>query len=418
MRYTLADPGVHFWELIAEPMRLDWQKDGDEWLSHLFVAFKESIGASGWGAAGPQVTDQLPIPHLEYRVEGGDAPSSLVLLLGLNDLRAVLAGREEPTDSETERWITAVNGAFERLGRQSNDYRWKAIIGPAPGSINATSELGRHLTIGNLEIRPARVRLDEWTHSINSQPSLHAAGRSATWPAIVEGHTKAFSWNIASRLASRTIHRLCVLLSVALESCWILRSAPQPFDDSSELKVPSTIWWQTVDETAEFGPSKQVSPPDWIEDAWDLLSRHQPVDDACSIYHEGLVLENEHPSFALIAFISAIETLGGKLFPPSRCKQCNQVIGSGQRFREAVSLVEDDEMAAELGKAYEPRSGTAHRSKLHGQELTRGALAVPGLFSLGEDFAFRWRTVFSMSRTARKLLVATLTGGLRIMKED
>lgn len=191
----------------------------------------------------------------------------------------------------------------------------------------------------------------------------------------------------------------------------VLRTSPQRLqDDSSQLTVPSTIWWQRVDETAQFGPSRPVDPPDWMEHAWELLAKERYVDDACAT--EGLLLAREHPSFALIAFISTIETLGAKLFPPARCPQCKQITGSGERFRRALALVEDEATAVSLSKAYGPRSRTAHSSKLHGHELMRGALAIPGLFSLGQNFDFQWRTVFAMSGAARKLLAMALTRGL------
>lgn len=229
MKCTLTDPGIRLWALMPDPAPIDWEKDGDEWLHHLFAEFQERLGAAGWGAAGPHATRDFPALHLEYRLNDADMRSTLVLLLGRNELRVALAGDEAPNDVESELWLQALDGAFRRLGRVSHDYRWQAVIGPAAGALNGNHELQRAVTVGALTVQPGGVRLDEWTSGVNSPPSLQGGGRSATWPAVIEGRTTAYSWNVASRLASRTVHRLCVLFSIALESCWSFEPRPNAY---------------------------------------------------------------------------------------------------------------------------------------------------------------------------------------------
>src|SRR5437588_10563612 len=110
--------------------------------------------------------------------------------------------------------------------------------------------------------------------------------------------------------------------------------------------------------------------------AWDIAACDNGVDRALSVYHEGLLLKERHPSFALVAFTAAIEAVGTRIWEPPRCRACGVVMKSAERFRNALRLVAPQK-ADDLGRLYGHRSKTVHAGHLHGSELFFGPL--PGL---------------------------------------
>lgn len=65
---------------------------------------------------------------------------------------------------------------------------------------------------------------------------------------------------------------------------------------------------------------------------------------------QGVAIQDWHPSFALLAYVASIETIGEKLSKPKRCPQCNQVLGSMSRFRQALVKVRSDDEANGTGQ--------------------------------------------------------------------
>jgi hypothetical protein len=129
-------------------------------------------------------------------------------------------------------------------------------------------------------------------------------------------------------------------------------------------------------------------------------------------YYEGRLLEAQHPSFALIAFVGSVESLGAKLYKLQRCQTCKSQVGAAERFRQALRLVMPEEDARALGKMYSPRSSTAHTGRLHGMETAFGALEWAGLLSRGPEFDFHMRQMYQFRVAAKRLLELALTEGL------
>lgn len=160
MNCTLGEPDVQLWMLIPEVLVINWDKDGDEWIKHLHTEFRETLGTQGASAAGPHSTQHFAPLHLEYKLNTQSVKSTLVLIFDQRGLRVALAGVDEPSRAETENWLSAIDGAFGRLGRASVDHRWQAIIGPAPGSLDPGGRWQETLNVGGLTVRPGDVRFE------------------------------------------------------------------------------------------------------------------------------------------------------------------------------------------------------------------------------------------------------------------
>jgi len=137
--------------------------------------------------------------------------------------------------------------------------------------------------------------------------------------------------------------------------------------------------------------------PKWFGDAWRRLDENPLVRDAVAIHYEGLRLQEDHPSFAVVAFVSAIETVG----------QLRGATTSRARFRAGLEIVTNAEIVEELVEAYAARSGTAHGGKLHGGEI--GGLPI-GLIFFGDTGPqdFRWGTVSRIRSASGRGVTAAL----------
>lgn len=194
-------------------------------------------------------------------------------------------------------------------------------------------------------------------------PSLHSRHVSVTWPVIVEGVNRGFEWREAQSRAGADLYRLCALLSVAWERCWLLREPPAPLEwgrRSVPERSPFDI--DFLAEGVDGPPPTLVEPPGWIEHAWTVSGTDQALGNALFAHYEGLRLNPEHPSFALVAFVSSIEHVG------SLVTQQGSPVGANAKFRAGPQLVRDEDDVKELGRAFQRRSGTAHAGRLYGGE--------------------------------------------------
>ncbi len=112
--------------------------------------------------------------------------------------------------------------------------------------------------------------------------------------------------------------------------------------------------------------------PQAVINAHLVLDSDSAVGDALLMYHQAVLLRKRHPSIALVAFISVIETLAQIDEKPTSCPTCKHIDGSTHRFKRAVARVLQGDAAKLLSDAYTPRSETVHRGVLHGSEHDGG----------------------------------------------
>ncbi len=287
---------------------------------------------------------------------------------------------------------------------------WWAIVGPLPSSEptgwlttphDRTRVLDREYEVGPLRLRPGGKRLVEY---LRLDPlALEGIRRSESWPLLVEsswedGLPRIFAsgpeevraakptWPAIERQGSEDLHRLCALLSLAWGEPWQVRTSPKP-SEHLDAEVPDS-WpapprWHQDDD---FPPSHQEGLPDWISTAWDQVGTDDHVAAALTAWHQGLLLTPQHPSFAHVALVGAIEELShASPFAaivdnglPVPCHTCDARHDASQRFWRMVRQVAAGAEVAEL-KELNPlgkRGAAAHGARLPGIETTYGSVVL------------------------------------------
>jgi len=404
-----------------QPVSVEWHTDGDEWLHHLMAALGEIVRLEGHSRAFRSPEEQMSLPpHYEITATSSPLTSSLRLVVLEKAILPVVTGMgivDEQT--QVKPWRQAIEIANARLGRAGEVFEWLAVVGPEPGHglLDADAQLEAPARIGPLALKPAGTHYLEWVPQ--RMPSLFARSGFGSWPIIVSGETQGFDWYAAGSTASRQLRRLCGILCVAWGLPWTLRHAPQP-RSYGDITIPPVAPWEpdqkpTVSEQPRLPP---LEVPTWATQAWDLLESDPELDNAVATHLEGSLMTEQHPSFALIAFVGAIEAVGARLVQLEHCEVCGAQTGSGRRFRAALSLVAEGWWLKELTPFYTTRSKTAHAGELHGTELVFDFMAAPRAFAQDPGVDFAYRHVFRMQEASKDLLRLTLTDELPTDKAD
>lgn len=233
---------------------------------------------------------------------------------------------------------------------------------------------------------------------------------SVFWPIIVEGRSQEDEWAKADREAAGALHRLASLVSLAWNEPFQVRVGPQ-LASTLPPRLPDD-WMAPRDSflgaNPQIGMRDEQPLPGWLQEAWRYLDNDDRAGDAAaalSLWHEGLLLQPEHPSFALVAFVASVEQVDKVLQPATS--------GSAARFWKALGQVTPASDLAALRKpdVYKLRSSTAHGSRVHGLETIFGAVVPPPpLSTISPDplSHFVHRTVPQMAKAARALLIRML----------
>jgi hypothetical protein len=104
-----------------------------------------------------------------------------------------------------------------------------------------------------------------------------------------------------------------------------------------------------------------------------------------------------HPSYALVAFMSSLQTLGS-LSTPGRDKK---------QVRTALRTVLNEREVTEIMRLYSSRSDTVHAGMLFGSEPFAGMAAYRPVNPLVQDPAvqFHMLSLTQLQRAARRLLI-------------
>lgn len=234
---------------------------------------------------------------------------------------------------------------------------------------------------------------------------------SVYWPILVEENGLETGWPDTERQAARSLHRLVCLIGLAWNEPWQVRVAPQ-LSSNLPPNLPEG-WLAEVPEpflghNPQIGMRSEAGLPDWIQAAWYRLEVDDPAGDigaALSLWHEGVLLQPEHPSFALVAFVACVEQIGKVLAPA--------IGGSRGRFWSALQLGTNAHELTELKKVdvYKLRSMTAHGSRMHGLETVFGSVVPPPALAAGLPDSvsnFVHQTVPQMHRAGQALLLRVL----------
>lgn len=370
----------------------------DEWLHLLQGAVNELLGGTVGSFKGTRARLGPGVPDFELHVDKLGA--WLRIAEDAGNLRAFVVGDGASLQTEIDIWNQAAALATQRLRPDFKDWAWYAIIGPQFGNA-ADVLIPRETRVGPLELKPAPESYRE--EPLASPPRLGPSGATLHWwPTMVEGISPGPRDKDARMHASRQLHRLCGLLAVAFDSPIVVRQVPMP------CRAPLVAGM----------PAFQVrAVPPWLDRAWTRLESNDDLAQAVTAYHEATRLYREHPSFALVAFVAAIEACA-KVLPrpsgdaPKKCPTCQREPNTAAAdFRRALGEVIDspEEVKAVAKIAYRQRSQTAHEGVLHGIESLPGFTLQPVLIGSSPETDFAWMDVRMMRGPAQRLLVKLLS---------
>lgn len=324
-----------------------------------------NAGVTRWtsGAGGK------PFAHQWLRPDQGPLGTELWIGVSEADVSPFAVGDPDAIERDLPVWTAAVCEADAAIAAGRQSYPWAAIVGPLPES-PLLRGLASPTTIGGIRLRDGGKRIPSL--GVSSPPVLSGSSRSYSWPMIAEGHADGFDSQHAMRVATRQIHDLCTVISLAWRQAVTLRHAPQSVP-AGIMSIPDTPELDDLWPPDMIGNRWLETLPEWVDAAWELRATDATYRAALDAWYEGALLEQRRPSMALIAFTAAVEAIGNSRFGVECCRECGQAIGSGRRFRKTLGLVlsrrERETLLAAI-EVYGMRSRTAHRGELHGHERT------------------------------------------------
>ncbi len=379
----------------------------DEWLSLFRACLSRRIVLSG----GSLQTVDLGETGMwqEWTPRSENASMSILIKRQESGLLVSLSGEYQSTDEEIEAWLSCIEQARSEIGEKHTSFEWTAILGPIPGGWESGDKaLKSEVQLGDFFLGPGNVRHVEWTPS--QQPMLGQASIYWSWPIVAKGSSRGYNEQSALKRAVQELVELCAYLSLVWDQAWCIRTAPIV---NSEPTIQESAGWARLPENIEFGdsPQAQLEFPAWGHNAWERALNDEVLKAALLAHYQGLTLEWQHPSFASVALVAAIETVGSLEIPLARCEccpECRITTGSTRRYRAGLKRAVSGEAYNRLVKAYEPRSRTAHSGALHGAERTGGWIPLFGELYVDPGAVFSWH-LLELRKTSRDLLIQVLT---------
>jgi hypothetical protein len=399
-------------KLFEEPVRIDWSTHGDELLSHMREVLGEKVSVKSWEFHRHTPTDEDPYFYL-CRPISNSLTSELALVPATDGFHAYARFETGSVDSlQIELWTNSITEAVVRLNQPHPTHEWSAYIGPVGEQMSGTQRIVQGFRVAGLTANPAT---SEYIDVVRQQiPSLAAgcgAGADLSFPVKVDGNSQGYDWHAALELVNRDLNRLCAILSVAFNANWMIRHAPNLKVFFGEFSLPAARFDILGRYSNSDLPLEDLTAPSWLEEAWQRLDQDEALATSLHAYHQGLGLEETVPSFALVAYVGSIESLGSILDSPKPCETCQNVPGAARRFRNALKLVLSPKDAQALYKqVYPDRSKTAHEGRLHGGEITGEARYITQIFTHSTSDEFCNQVVRRVRQTNRMLLRHFLRG--------
>jgi len=387
-------------------------RDKDEWSYHLFERFEQlGRGLSAetrFGADGSRWEERW----------FNDESKDLVRLMIFNTktgLYVILGTRDGGDKDAEDAYRDAVAYAIENTGKRRESVAWEATIAQVPAR--------RGLRRAGLRVGGGRahdLEIASWG-SVHTEevPTWFPAGGGVRggpwpfWPIRVTGSVSCYSWEEdGTEAVAARLRYLVELLTLAFDVPMDVRVGPYdptvPEGGEEDLVVPG-IRNPTLPEdhpwAANSGPTEV---PEWVTDALDGKTKtNTTVRQALAAHYEGMQLKSDHPSMALLAFVASIESLATPRKGLPRCGECDAVLESGKRFRDALAGVLSPDEVVLVGNAYNRRSRTVHDGRLHGSEDVLGMPPLAGFYSgLSPGVRFELGTVDLAAKASRELLLA------------
>jgi len=400
-------------DLFGKSLAIDYAKEAERWVDLVADEIKKhdtAVNGHGLRAVAPTATlphwhwqltintmdehnvqQELDLPKLLI-IPDGNTPSGIYLLLG---------SKRSISQQEIVLWTRAISEAEVALkGQKVQTFTWQAAIaqlrergGQQHYSLKSKTKVDQLILTSG--------RVPYMWHDSSTNPHFNSSAFNYSFPIIIEGTATGLDWQEASKQASRDLNKLTGLISVAWQSTWKVIQSPIP-NSPQPLKIPlASPGMPNMSARYMSIPRKRRVIPSWLPKAFKNIDGDVATHDALHMYHEGLLIELEHPSFALLANVASIEAIGRKLL--------GRKAGNKRRFIAGLcTVIKTKKKAEEIAAAYAPRSDTAHEAKLHGNENLFGYVAMPSAFNPAPSDMFWLTHVLRLRRVACKVLTKQL----------
>lgn len=407
----------HFvYDLFEQQFPINYSTETDHLLSECMVEMKNkfpTIEITGHNSSFSQKETNIPYPHQRYVINTKDAinlPNIIIIPLDhkTNESKMMyilLSSSIQLGNEIINDWKELMTKAISTITNEHSFFPWSAIIQQNHVGIETIAHALRHdVTIGNIKIKNGNQRGYTY-HKFGNSWGTKIYGNEhklsfPIWPIIIEGQTKACNSTSVTEPAMQIVHKVMALITLAWESDWILGQAPL-YAPNGALKIPK------LDAgLVSYSSKKYKTFPKWAIDKFEIIDSHKPIKNALTAFHEASKLSyNNHPSYALIAYVAIIESLGKILLN----KNCLQEHSNAACFRAAVTNVrsQQDEIKELIG-IYKLRHATAHEGELHADEINQGSFIIPKSFNSLGGFKFIYNDLLKIKSVARDNLIKAI----------
>jgi hypothetical protein len=269
---------------------------------------------------------------------------------------------------------------------------WWALVGPTPRPLAAfldqtphdkTRRLGGEEVLGATRLRPGGRLLVE--HERAEPADLEGVLDHESWPIIVEGTVPQAVELEHDIETARLVVRVATLLSVAWREPWTVRTSPK-----RSINLPPSVpeSWPPPPESFPDEPlalqlivrdpdsTMPQSLPGWLGGAWAELDNDPMLWHASLTWHEGLLLQGSHPSFAAVAYVSSVDALADSQWAASNFTLPKNA-GSRTRVRTLLeSVINGHDVDRLIRVIYDARNDIAHDGRLLAFEASLGAVSA------------------------------------------
>lgn len=301
---------------------------------------------------------------------------------------------------EAEVWLAVLGDAYDQLYAPVSKVQWSAIVGPDPlchgrmGS-SPTATLASGLTLGNMKVSPGTIGYREELPCFSPAQIPSCKFVFISYPLQVHGVAEKLGRYYVSNQPLIELSILSSILSLVFERPWVVRREPLDLSDSFD-NLRATTLPDTEDADVMASPPIATELPSWSTTAWELCISNQQVRAALLTYQEAVRMRDWHPSYALVAFMSALQTLG------SRIK------GNGKKqIRAALRTCLSEEKVTQVMRLYSTRGDTVHGGMLFGSEPYAGIVhrGLYGPFQADPAIKFHLFTLDELEGAVRSILI-------------
>jgi hypothetical protein len=280
---------------------LDFAKYGDQWLGLVARYLADKAGISSHTTyGGPGSAAVLMRPR------GGSLSSGLLIVVNGPAEVSLFVLSSSGAENDAPVWAEAAVWAFEKVGKQKSYDCW-AVVSQNPESPTFPPlRLADRLVLNGIAVEPAGF----YREFITPRSQMLTRIPSVSQLVVVKLKGNADDLYDANRWAAGQARRLTGLLSVAFGSPWVLRMGPNPGKPGEGFVLPDAPKHQTGADQIEFPPPRDAAYPDWIKGAWKIMARKPWLSRLVVAFQEGLLLGQNHESYAAMAFVAIIEEIG------------------------------------------------------------------------------------------------------------